>query len=234
MLVHFTHGLLRWRKIGESMYLCGHFKEVFVLPSLFFIKLTPVLFRLLLSPYFVVIEVSESCFRQADFSYSFFFSLSLKQIPILGELRLPWFITGALAEQASVNPQVSAANSKSMEVLASTMQRVWATGLFICLTAQLVLCYTITLFYAVPVWRSTSTPNTVFRNWGRANQAPWISRQMVRYGCSLAGLHSFCFIASAICRMYGPWGWHHEFAHGRDSWYVVMSYQYLHLNWCDQ
>jgi len=103
------------------------------------------------------------------------------------------------------------------------MQRVWATGLFICLTAQLVLCYTITLFYAVPVWRSTSTPNTVFRNWAvqtkpRGFLAKWCGMDVAWQDY----IHSV-FIASAICRMYGPWGWHHEFAHGRDSWYVVMS-----------
>jgi microfibrillar-associated protein 1 len=62
-------------------------------------------------------------------------------------------------------PSSLSGSSKNIEVLASTMQRIWATGLFICLTAQLVLCYIITLFYAVPVWRSTSIPNTVFRNW---------------------------------------------------------------------
>ena len=48
-------------------------------------------------------------------------------------------------------------------------------GLFICLTAQLLLCYMITIFHAVPIWRSTRIPNTVFRDWtkARGSLAKW-------------------------------------------------------------
>jgi hypothetical protein len=37
--------------------------------------------------------------------------------------------------------------------------------LFIRLTFQLLLCYAITLFHALPIWRSTSIPNIFFRDW---------------------------------------------------------------------
>jgi microfibrillar-associated protein 1 len=55
--------------------------------------------------------------------------------------------------------------SKNLGVIASTAQRTWVTGLFIYLTAQLLLCYMITLLHAVPIWRSTSIPTTVFQDW---------------------------------------------------------------------
>jgi hypothetical protein len=68
-------------------------------------------------------------------------------------------------------PSSLGGSSKNLELLASTIQRAWATGLFICLTAQLLLCYIITIFHAVPIWRSTSIPSTVFRDWAVQTKA---------------------------------------------------------------
>jgi hypothetical protein len=70
-------------------------------------------------------------------------------------------------------PSSLGGGSKNLElpVLASTIQRAWATGLFICLMVQLMLCYIITIFHAIPIWRSTSISNTVFRDWAVQTKA---------------------------------------------------------------
>lgn len=68
-------------------------------------------------------------------------------------------------------PSSLGGDRKNLEWLASTIQRAWATGLFICLTVQLLLCYIITIFHAVPIWRSTSISNTVFRDWAVQTKA---------------------------------------------------------------
>ena len=72
---------------------------------------------------------------------------------------------GASGRAGLGKPSSLDGGSKNLELLASTIQRAQATGLFICLTMQLLLCYIITIFHAVPIWRSTRVSSTVFRDW---------------------------------------------------------------------
>ena len=68
-------------------------------------------------------------------------------------------------------PSSLGGSSKNLDLFASMIKRIRATLLFICLTAQLLLCYIITIFHAVPIWRSTNIPSTVFRDWAVQTEA---------------------------------------------------------------
>jgi microfibrillar-associated protein 1 len=72
---------------------------------------------------------------------------------------------GASGRAGVSKPSSLGGGSKNPELLASMIQRVQATGLFVCMTVQLLLCYIISIFYAVPIWRSASISSTVFRDW---------------------------------------------------------------------
>ncbi|KAF8807643.1 hypothetical protein BYT27DRAFT_7223445 [Phlegmacium glaucopus] len=101
-------------------------------------------------------------FRPADFTYSF---SSLFLSPKLRRITTTMIYNGASGRAGVSKPSSLGGNSKNLGVFASTIQNVWATGLFICMTTQLLLCFIITLFHAVPIWRSTSAPSIVFRDW---------------------------------------------------------------------
>ena len=111
-------------------------------------------------------------FRQADFSYSFS-SLFLSTNTYSRRITTTTIYNGSSGRAGVSKPSslLGGGNKKKQELLVSTIQRARATGLFICLTAQLLLCYIITLFYAVPIWRSTSIRNTVFRDWAVQTKA---------------------------------------------------------------
>ena len=101
-------------------------------------------------------------FREADFSYSFsslFFSTDVYR-----RITATMIYNGS-SGRAGVGKPSSFSVSRKQGVLASTIQRVWATALFICSTAQLLLCFIITLSHAVPICRPTSIPNIVFQDW---------------------------------------------------------------------
>lgn len=102
-------------------------------------------------------------FRQADLSY---YSSSLFVSKNLRRLITSTTIYNGVSGRAGVSkPSSLGGTRKTLGVLASAIQRVWVAGLFICLTAQLLLCYLITLLNAMPTWRSTSISSTLFRDW---------------------------------------------------------------------
>jgi len=103
-------------------------------------------------------------FRPADFSYSFS-SLFLSTNIYLRRITTTMIYNGRSGRAGISKPSSLGGSGKNQGVLVSTIQSVWVTGLFICLTVQLLLCYIITLFHAVPIWRSASIPSTVFRDW---------------------------------------------------------------------
>jgi hypothetical protein len=103
-------------------------------------------------------------FRQADFSYSFS-SLFLSTNVYSRRVTTTIIYNGGSGRAGLSKPSSLGGSSKNLEVLALTIQRAWTTGLFVCLTVQLLLCYIITLFHALPICRSTSIPSTVFRDW---------------------------------------------------------------------
>jgi len=43
--------------------------------------------------------------------------------------------------------------------------RLWTSGLFVLLTIQLLLCYLITLYHALPFRRPSKLPSLTFREW---------------------------------------------------------------------
>jgi len=103
-------------------------------------------------------------FRQADFSYSFSSLLTSADIS-LRRITTTIIYNGSSGRAGVSKPSSLGGSNKDLGVLASTIQRVWVAGLFIFSTAQLLLCYIITIFHAIPIWRSTNISNTVFRAW---------------------------------------------------------------------
>ena len=181
----FHSRFLARRKIGESTYLCGHFKEVFIIsPLLFFNDKYDLL---ICSGYYShLISLYRSLgvrFRQADFSYSFS-SLFLSTNAYSRRITTTFIYNGGSGRAGLGKPSSLGGGSKNLELLASTIQRARATGLFVCLTVQLLLCYIITIFHAVPIWRSTSISSTVFRDWAmqtksRGFLAKWCGMDVV-------------------------------------------------------
>ena len=102
--------------------------------------------------------------RQADFSYSFS-SLFLSTNVYSRRITTTMIYNGGSGRAGISKPSSLGGGSKNLGLLASTIQRAQATGLFICLTVQLLLCYIISIYHAVPVWRSNSVSSTVFRDW---------------------------------------------------------------------
>lgn len=92
-------------------------------------------------------------FRQADFSYSF--------------SSLTPFSTNVQERRITTTTIYNGGSGRAGVSKPSSLDRTFTTPtrLFIYLTVQLLLCYMITLFHSVPIWRSTSIPSTVFRDW---------------------------------------------------------------------
>jgi hypothetical protein len=47
----------------------------------------------------------------------------------------------------------------------SFLPRLWSSGLFLYLTMQLIICYLITLYHSLPVWRPKDIPDITFAEW---------------------------------------------------------------------
>lgn len=99
-------------------------------------------------------------FQQADFSYSFSSLFSSTN-----RITATMVYNGNSGRAGFSKPSSFGGSNKDPDALASTLQRLWVAVLFICSTAQLVLCHIITIFHAIPIWRSTNISNTVFRDW---------------------------------------------------------------------
>lgn len=87
-------------------------------------------------------------FRKADFSYSFS------------------FLTPPTKDHGRKITATMIYNGGSF-----LLHKTWSTGLFVILTAQLLLCYVMTLFYSLPFWRSSKLSAMKFGDWAK-NVAP--------------------------------------------------------------
>ncbi|TFK40924.1 splicing factor, Prp19-binding domain-containing protein [Crucibulum laeve] len=109
-------------------------------------------------------------FRKADFSYSF--SLLTPQ----GKGQKRKITSTMIYNGASGRSGVSMPSAlmpehqldKTSSLYSRLAARALATGVFVLLTAQLLLCYIRTLIYSIPIWRSTRVPTMTFREWADA------------------------------------------------------------------
>ncbi|KAF8912905.1 hypothetical protein CPB84DRAFT_1759840 [Gymnopilus junonius] len=103
-------------------------------------------------------------FRQADFSYSFS-SLSSPESRNRAVTTTMIYNGGSGRSGVSKPSVLGGGLTEKKGTAAYFLQKLRISALFICLTAQLVLCYIITLYYAIPFWRPADIPNMKFRDW---------------------------------------------------------------------
>ncbi|KAH9486694.1 hypothetical protein JR316_0000759 [Psilocybe cubensis] len=54
---------------------------------------------------------------------------------------------------------------KQVTSFQNPLRNIWATGLFLLYTLQLIICYAITLYHSLPLWRSSDISTMTFRDW---------------------------------------------------------------------
>lgn len=103
-------------------------------------------------------------FRQADFSYSFSSLCSPKSLD--RAITTTMIYNGGSGRSGISKPSdLGGGLTEKRGTTAYFLQKLRIAALFICLTAQLALCYLITLSYALPFRRSSNIPNLKFRDW---------------------------------------------------------------------
>ena len=110
-------------------------------------------------------------FRKADFSYSFSF-LTPPTKDHGRKITATMIYNGGSGRAGVSMPSIlNSQQSKNQSFLPSLLHKSWSTGLFVILTAQLLLCYVMTLFYSLPFWRSSKLSAMKFGDWAK-NVAP--------------------------------------------------------------
>lgn len=110
-------------------------------------------------------------FRKADFSYSFSF-LTPPTKDHGRKITATMIYNGGSGRAGVSMPSIlKSQRLKNQGFLPFLLHKTWSTGLFVILTAQLLLCYVMTLFYSLPFWRSSKLSAMKFGDWAK-NVAP--------------------------------------------------------------
>ncbi|KDR85242.1 hypothetical protein GALMADRAFT_340113 [Galerina marginata CBS 339.88] len=103
-------------------------------------------------------------FRQADFSYSFS-TLSFPKWRDRSITTTMIYNGGSGRSGVSKPAAMNGFTAEKPGSIAYFVQKLRVSSLFTCLTAQLLLCYFITLLHALPIWRPANLTSLTFRQW---------------------------------------------------------------------
>lgn len=105
-------------------------------------------------------------FREANFSYSFSFMVQPKETQHR-RVTTTMIYNGASGLAGVSKPTVlgGAPQGKDQQYIFYLFGKLWGTGLFVILTVQLALCYALTIWHSIPIWRPKKISTMTLGEW---------------------------------------------------------------------